>query len=918
MGYDGVDFLGGLVVESSREGISNAVAFVGGVANGECELGKEVEPSSLAWDDVFLGEDGRNDGVVSTDGEVLPVEVRAPDCEGVNHGEEFLLVGGVIHLRGKELLACEGDGVFVGWGRGVSGQVLDGGGLGGAAGEMLGQYSSNGEVGGITGDIEMASGVDALEDRGHGDGLVEEVESMLEAIVPIEGLVLACEFVERRRQCGQGIRRSKRQTYICCAWRRILLSEDREDLANVLKVGLEGGAKDEDVIKVQDDTDFEEVTEDVVHGGLECGGGIGESERHYEELVVPEPRAECGLVGVLLADTDLVEATAEVDLGEIFGSTAAIKKFRYPGEWVLVLDRDPVQGTIVCAHAKFQGTILLDEETTGSEGGGARFKESFFKEFIELALHFFGLGDGELLRRAARRRMVGLEINGVGYISIGRGRRRSRGTILAFHPHKVGHLEVLNGELGGVETGSVEVVIGGGWSGVVRGDVMEDAGAGGSGRGPVMGVESIAVKHAREAVGKGHVGFVGEGGCKIFVAYSLDAGDEHKVGNDGGGEVMAEGANVLEEAVGGTGLAEVTKLFEVVVDGFLGVEGGSEKVGPLEEGVTRSSRGAAVAYFGHPPFGGIAEEVGGGNGKPVDKGHVVELERVLELGKEEENVLVGKAREGHDVGGSEGTGDFPFAGNDPGEGVEVEVIGGSAVAGVIKLAVVVKEVVGGKLWHCGVNLGGYLGTASDAEKPYLQALLDNAIKREEESERERKEAFLEAQEAILQIVPSLSKEQCGEQLQTILTAIIQVRSLEDHTSQIAEVFDKLKKLQEDLADMTSKYHDLTVEIAELRQAQVTNPLPLPPDFGAAITTNLAPLTVSSSTSSSSVMATPSGPAASANSAAVVISSEAGNSAIAAAPRSEVVVAGPYVDRKAVQMPSKYDGKEDIGSMRAYF
>ncbi|GBG81430.1 hypothetical protein CBR_g32107 [Chara braunii] len=35
---------------------------------------------------------------------------------------------------------------------------------------------------------------------------------------------------------------------------------DREDLANVLKVGLEGGAKDEDVIKVHDDTDFEEVT----------------------------------------------------------------------------------------------------------------------------------------------------------------------------------------------------------------------------------------------------------------------------------------------------------------------------------------------------------------------------------------------------------------------------------------------------------------------------------------------------------------------------------------------------------------------------------------------------------------------------------------------------------------------------------
>ncbi|GBG73666.1 hypothetical protein CBR_g17009 [Chara braunii] len=162
---------------------------------------------------------------------------------------------------------------------------------------------------------------------------------------------------------------------------------------------------------------------------------------------------------------------------------------------------------------------------------------------------------------------------------------------------------------------------------------MEKEGAGGSGRGLVMGVEeSIVVKHAREEVSKGHVGFVGERGGKIFVAYSLDAGDERKVRNDGGGEVMAEGADVLDEAVCGTDLAEVAELFEVVVNGFLGAEGGSEKFGPLEEGVTWSSRGSAVADFSHPPFGGIAEEAGGGNGEPMGRGHVVEVKRVLELG----------------------------------------------------------------------------------------------------------------------------------------------------------------------------------------------------------------------------------------------------------------------------------------------
>ncbi|GBG77247.1 hypothetical protein CBR_g23575 [Chara braunii] len=140
-----------------------------------------------------------------------------------------------------------------------------------------------------------------------------------------------------------------------------LVAEDGENLAEMIKVGLEGGAENEDVVEVDHDTDFEDVAEDVVHGGLECGGGVGETERHSEKLVVPEAGAEGGLMGVLLADADLVEATAEINLGEVFGSTEAIKKFRYPGKRILVLDRDPVQGAVVCAHAEFLGVVLLDE-----------------------------------------------------------------------------------------------------------------------------------------------------------------------------------------------------------------------------------------------------------------------------------------------------------------------------------------------------------------------------------------------------------------------------------------------------------------------------------------------------------------------------------------------------------------------------
>ncbi|GBG65956.1 hypothetical protein CBR_g54935 [Chara braunii] len=171
---------------------------------------------------------------------------------------------------------------------------------------MLGQYGSDGEVGGVSGDIEMASGVGDLEDRGRGDGLLDG-DNMAEVFDVPSG---------KRTFAELGV--------------EFLLSEDREDLAEVVKVGLEGGAKDKDVIKVDDDTDFEEVAEDVVHGRLEGSGGIGESEWHHEELVVPKPRAEGGLVSVLLADTDLVEATTKVDLSKVLGSMETIKELGNP------------------------------------------------------------------------------------------------------------------------------------------------------------------------------------------------------------------------------------------------------------------------------------------------------------------------------------------------------------------------------------------------------------------------------------------------------------------------------------------------------------------------------------------------------------------------------------------------------------
>ncbi|GBG86128.1 hypothetical protein CBR_g41031 [Chara braunii] len=461
---------------------------------------------------------------------------------------------------------------------------------------------------------------------------------------------------------------------------KFLVAEDGENLAEMIKVGLEGGAKNKDVVEVHHDTDFEEVAEDVVHGGLECGGGVGETERHYEKLVVPEAGAKGGLVGVLLADADLVEATAEVDLGEVFGSTEAIKKFGYPGKRILVLDRDPVQGAVVCAHAEFRGIVLLDEETAGSEWGGARLNESFFKEFIELALHFFGLEDGELVWGAARGGVAGLGIDGVGNTSVGRKARgdlfetrglggggRLGGQALSFHPHEMDSLEVFLGELGWVKGlgRGVKAVVGGEWR-VVGGHVVEEPGAVGGGwslRAEVR--KAIMVEKVGKEIGERELGLMGEGCGEVGEAYPLDAGDEDLVGNESRRDVEAEGANVLDESLGGAGLAEVAKLIDVVIDGLLRMEGGDEKVGPLKEGI-------------------------------------------LNLREEKEDVLVGEAGERRDIDGAEGAGNVLVAGDNASEGVEVAVVGRGVVVGVILIAVT-KEVARGRLGYGGVNARKDLG-----------------------------------------------------------------------------------------------------------------------------------------------------------------------------------------------------------------
>ncbi|GBG71139.1 hypothetical protein CBR_g8441 [Chara braunii] len=221
-----------------------------------------------------------------------------------------------------------------------------------------------------------------------------------------------------------------------------------------------------------------------------------------------------------------------------------------------------------------------------------------------------------------------------------------------------------------------------------------------------------------------------------------------------------------------------------------------------------------------------------------------------------------------------------------------------------------------------------MDAAPEAEKPHDQFFYEKALKREEEEkERERRDK-VQAHEAVLSTVSALTDEGVEEKTVPLLRALAGVRVAEDHTGQLAQVFKQLK-------EMVQQHRDQLQQFATSQQAQIVSSLTYPAS-NAACQSSFAPLTTSTSSpstssSSLSVVNSQSGSAASldpaAAAAAAAASGGARTSGTVAAPGPDPAMVGPgssfaYLDRKAAQIPSKYDGKDDVESwistMRSYF
>ena len=118
--------------------------------------------------------------------------------------------------------------------------------------------------------------------------------------------------------------------------------------------------KDHDVVNVDNDHVLH-VSEDLVHHGLEGGGGVTKSEEHdgwFEGSAMTYKR---GLPFISFLDLDVVVSPPEIDLREVLRSFELIDELRDEWERVVVPNRMFVQIPIILYHL-FSSVLFRYEE----------------------------------------------------------------------------------------------------------------------------------------------------------------------------------------------------------------------------------------------------------------------------------------------------------------------------------------------------------------------------------------------------------------------------------------------------------------------------------------------------------------------------------------------------------------------------
>jgi hypothetical protein len=131
---------------------------------------------------------------------------------------------------------------------------------------------------------------------------------------------------------------------------------------------LDGLRKYQDVIQVYYHNTFRnKVTEYIIHHGLEGGRTDREAEEHDQWLEESSISTESGFPFVSLLHTDIVKAPTDIQLGKVLSTTELLYQLGDQWKWILVFDRDCIEGSIVLDETK-SAILLFDEEDGRSHG----------------------------------------------------------------------------------------------------------------------------------------------------------------------------------------------------------------------------------------------------------------------------------------------------------------------------------------------------------------------------------------------------------------------------------------------------------------------------------------------------------------------------------------------------------------------
>ncbi|GBG77102.1 hypothetical protein CBR_g23427 [Chara braunii] len=212
-----------------------------------------------------------------------------------------------------------------------------------------------------------------------------------------------------------------------------------------------------------------------------------------------------------------------------------------------------------------------------------------------------------------------------------------------------------------------------------------------------------------------------------------------------------------------------------------------------------------------------------------------------------------------------------------------------------------------------------MDAAIEADKPLCEALYQKELAKEEKAEEAKRKTVIEELEAILKTIPNVSDADFKRDRVVYVRVLVNNHLLDELPSVKSQLLDEMSQMRTQMVDMAREHRDQLQQMTSMHQAQTSGFFPR---------STFAPLHSSpSSQPSSSSLVIRSRPATGAVPIAVTSGSTGSSATVEALGSDLAAIAGPnygspYMDRKAMMIPSRFDGKEDvesrINSMRVYF